>query len=906
MIPLKLELKNFLSYGSQTQTIDFGNHSLICLSGKNGNGKSALLDAMTWVLWGQARKTSGTVKADAGLMRLGQTQMMVSLEFLCDGNRYRVRREYAKTYGKPYAALDIELFDESKEKFFPLTDKTIRKSQEQIEKIIGLDFETFVNSAFLRQGMSDEFSKKSPKERKQILGSILGLGLYDQLNQKSLDRVRAYSDEKKFLEKLQETGSQELSKEEEVTKKLCEIKSAMTQLDDRQKKLELERDGQEKERHRFSGEMHRFDALERRKLELEEDSKLKKEKFRLLYLEWKEFHRKSLLMPDRDSLEKKRDGLRGQELKFRTVQQEVFAKQEELLKIQGKYQKLYGDLKRGLEIGLQLQKLKVETKGFGLKQTETLLVQKKSASEDLKEKQKRLEKEIFGLKKDLSVFEKFSKEYEAIKRQFEKRRIFYQNFVQRGNWLSGQLRELANKKTAIGQPENPACPVCEQVLTVQRKKFLSQRFTVDECLYSRRVTRVKAVLSRLKILLVDQHREVERMGFERERFQQALIRSESNEKLLSEIIEKIEKCDLEIEMQKVQVAHMKSEQKKESKKLENLEKTIEENLDKDQDVIALKSRIDALNKEIGKKEIDRSLLTKISEELSQLEGLLKEDLSEKNLNDGQRERKMRAGGIIEELRRYKKEEEKLSKALVGLNKAKGQQEALLKEINKNKIDQKELLDEKGRIALQIGQLESEAKHIERLKRGIGERQKKIEEITSEIDDYQELAKAFGKNGIQALLIEDAIPEIENEANELLSKLTENQSQVFIESLRDLKSGGVRESLDIHISDSVGIRPYEMFSGGEAFRIDFALRIAISKLLARRAGATLQTLIIDEGFGSQDEEGLQRLMDALYSIQNDFSRIIVVSHLPVFKDNFPIHFQIQKTPSGSMISVEERG
>ena len=57
--------------------------------------------------------------------------------------------------------------------------------------------------------------------------------------------------------------------------------------------------------------------------------------------------------------------------------------------------------------------------------------------------------------------------------------------------------------------------------------------------------------------------------------------------------------------------------------------------------------------------------------------------------------------------------------------------------------------------------------------------------------------------------------------------------------------------------------HELFSGGEAFRIDFALRIAISKLLARRAGTALQTLIIDEGFGSQDEEGLAHIMEALY-------------------------------------------
>ena len=154
------------------------------------------------------------------------------------------------------------------------------------------------------------------------------------------------------------------------------------------------------------------------------------------------------------------------------------------------------------------------------------------------------------------------------------------------------------------------------------------------------------------------------------------------------------------------------------------------------------------------------------------------------------------------------------------------------------------------------------------------------------------------------MIEESIPEIEQEANELLSRLTNNQSQIFIESLRDLKKGGTKETLDIKISDDIGLRPYEMFSGGEAFRIDFAIRIAISKLLARRAGTSLQTLIIDEGFGSQDEEGLNNIMDCIYKIQDDFEKIIIVSHLPSMKEQFPVQFVVNKSATGSLINVVE--
>ena len=107
MIPIKLQLKNFLSYGSELQSIDFGSYNLICLSGKNGHGKSALLDAITWAIWGQARKASGASRADLGLIRLGQSQMSVIFDFVFNTQHYRIRREISTLYGKNSASLEF-------------------------------------------------------------------------------------------------------------------------------------------------------------------------------------------------------------------------------------------------------------------------------------------------------------------------------------------------------------------------------------------------------------------------------------------------------------------------------------------------------------------------------------------------------------------------------------------------------------------------------------------------------------------------------------------------------------------------------------------------------------------------------------------------------------------------------
>ena len=94
----------------------------------------------------------------------------------------------------------------------------------------------------------------------------------------------------------------------------------------------------------------------------------------------------------------------------------------------------------------------------------------------------------------------------------------------------------------------------------------------------------------------------------------------------------------------------------------------------------------------------------------------------------------------------------------------------------------------------------------------------------------------------------------------------------------------------------------MFSGGEAFRVNFAIRLALSEVLAQRAGARLQTLVIDEGFGSQDALGRQRLIEAINTIKEDFAKIVVITHIEALKDAFPTRIEVEKTPRGSVVNI----
>jgi exonuclease SbcC len=183
--------------------------------------------------------------------------------------------------------------------------------------------------------------------------------------------------------------------------------------------------------------------------------------------------------------------------------------------------------------------------------------------------------------------------------------------------------------------------------------------------------------------------------------------------------------------------------------------------------------------------------------------------------------------------------------------------------------------------------------------------KACEELQKQIARHRTLERAFGKDGVPALLIEQALPQIEDKANELLDRLSDGQMSIRFATqieYKDKRRDDLRETLDIQISDTAGIRSYEMYSGGEAFRVNFAIRLALSKILAQRKGARLQTLVIDEGFGSQDTQGRQRLVEAINLVKQDFAKILVITHLDELKDAFPTRIEVEKTDRGSTIQV----
>jgi len=224
-------------------------------------------------------------------------------------------------------------------------------------------------------------------------------------------------------------------------------------------------------------------------------------------------------------------------------------------------------------------------------------------------------------------------------------------------------------------------------------------------------------------------------------------------------------------------------------------------------------------------------------------------------------------------------------------------------VYKIESEMQKLINQQEELLREIGAMQESIDRCSRLESELVEKTETFNFNAYNKGIFDQLAIAFGRNGIQALVIEQAIPELEEYANHLLGKMTDHRMNIRLETQRENSSGGEpRETLDIRISDELGTRSYETYSGGEAFRVNFALRLGLSKLLSSRAGAPMPTLFIDEGFGTQDSYGLERLVEAIRMIQDDFQRIIVITHMQELKEVFPVRIEVSKTSRGSTFVV----
>lgn len=165
---------------------------------------------------------------------------------------------------------------------------------------------------------------------------------------------------------------------------------------------------------------------------------------------------------------------------------------------------------------------------------------------------------------------------------------------------------------------------------------------------------------------------------------------------------------------------------------------------------------------------------------------------------------------------------------------------------------------------------------------------------------KELEGAFGPTGVPSMMLDSAIPSIEDEANAVLSRMPGG----FRLSLRTQRATGKNtlvDAVDVLVDPGTGgERDYGMLSGGQRFRVDLALRIGLTRVLS---AGRIRTLIVDEGLDRwQDPEGRGAVLDSIVAIMDDFDLVLTVSHHPDVVERFANRIEVSQQDGVSRVEV----
>lgn len=851
VIPNRLRVRNFMCYGEDVPELDFSGIHVAGLVGDNGHGKSALLDAITWALWGRARTNQ-----DDKLIRQGQTEMEVDLEFTVEGQRYRVirRREMRARSGRT----DLQLQAWTGSEWQLLTEPTTTQTEQRILSLLRLDYETFINSAFLVQGEADRFTTQRPGERKRILGEILGLSQYDEYQKRARERARRFAAQVARLDAEMAEADRELAHEARYRQ---EEQAAREQVE------ALERDARRADK-AFRELEGRVRVLEERAREAETLSqRLAKVRERIQRLEKRlqereERHRElQSLLARREKIQA---GLQALE-KARARQRKMLQRAEAQRQLEKEKQALEQERFRARQA---LESEANTVRGWLQKAEE------RARAAD------RLQEEVKALQERLTELEKARQEQETLQEQRQALATEKVALEEANARLREEMQELRDRLDLLQAATDPRCPLCQQALPPQERSRLIQAMTQEG--------------ADLKEIFLQNKERLEQLAREEKDVDQRLSQA-------ARALKDLLPLQRQLAAAEESLAQARKAAEEAAEYQERLQ-ALEAQLKKDEVAPEVQERLAKLEEDLAKCAVDPQEFQQVDDEVQRLssyqEDAARLKIAEEQIGvveaDIQADREQ-----LEAYRQQVKDDaihlERLQEEvrdLEDLRRSLREQEKALEEVRRRLAEARDAL----------GAARQRVAHCEHLKELREQKAQEREDAAREQALYEELDTAFGKQGVQALLIDQALPEITEEANRLLARMTDGRMRVDLQTQRETKSGTTQEVLDIIISDELGSRPYELYSGGEAFRVNFALRVALSRLLARRAGAPLQTLFIDEGFGTLDAVGRERLVEAIGSVQDDFACILVVTHVEELKEMFPVRIEVTKGEDGSHFVV----
>src|SRR5919109_106019 len=766
MIPHKLTIRDFLSY-ADPDPIEFSGFDIACLTGENGAGKSAILDAITWALFGAARGCEGGQNQDR-LIRDGCDEASVDFEFVLNGSTFRVVRRRARS-GRSELRFLVAAGDD----WTNLAAETLRETDTAITSLLRMDYKTFTASAFFVQGRAEDFlARMRPEERKEVFARLLDLGVYERLEENARGKARDAEVRRKEHARRAEELAQSAGDADAIEQAVSSARHAAAEA----RELVHRCSADVEARRTMLGELEKIDAR------LESERNALEEMQRGLAGLQKSIDERTAELASLDKLLAKTDEVRGT-----TAEMESLVGKEK-------------DARTAQKAAFELEKQRTAAAGrieaerkvihARVSQTKRAITTARGELNDLTKRNKQLlraDEALENSKDPRPVIEE-------TRRAAEEQRAAEARCVEQLASIERTQAELDERAALLVRGEGE-CPVCGGRLDAAHRQRVALEITEQLSELKRERQKARAVRDTARKEAERCMEELKRLdGVAREREQ--LIASRDT---LRVRLERLPKLTEELVALESSLASDENSLARES---------FAEELRAE--VVRLDTQI-AATYDAAAHERLRNRMRDL-EPYAELAGRIAEGSARRTAVQRELgelgERREQALAAAED-RRAPVEE--IAAQLTGLPEARSELEAAV-----------------GRQMLAAEQCSAADNDVARLTERLEAARKVADEAAAasrcerdaaaEHRRFQRLTQAFGRGGIPDLIIDNARPGLEDDANAILGRLTDYEMSVHFEMQREMKSGKTKETFDVLVSHEGGVRDYAMFSGGEAFRI----------------------------------------------------------------------------------------
>ncbi len=920
MRPLKLTMSAFGPYADENilELDKLGQSGLYLITGDTGAGKTTIFDALTFALYGDPSGASRETSMFRSKYADANTPTFVELVFEYGGKIYQIRRN--PLYERPAKRGDGMVKETASASLIMPDSRVIdgiTAVNEEVKKIVGIDRSQFTQVAMIAQGEFLKLLLATTEERQRIFRDIFKTSYYRNLQEKLRQETsRAYGQKEELARSIEQYG-QGILLDEEREELLKMSDGGLTEKIEAGKKLLL-------------ADTEYLMITEKEILSLDE---------KLIFLTKKldEIAKGQKIMEELQKTEsaladeeKKNlvllENLKAEEAKsgqIKEIEEEILNERKEM----AAYSQLDEIISSLTKLALEKENLKKNLTSLGLQregllmlleETRKRLIELKGSRLALQEEETKKSKIEERERKGL-LLQKEAKDLEALEQKLKKSQEDYKKAEKEAQeakekygvkykaWLDGQAGILA-QTLVEGRP----CPVCGSLEHPERAQTPAEAPGRDE------IDRLKETAEDADQGLVQASQRAGEYRLEHEARKKRLLKDiqeafaqefsqgdfkESSSQFIEKSMENLyEKKKTIINEHKLWTAKVKEE--------EELEKILPA---KEKELAHLKEKENSFEKEelsLSQKE-EYILLEK-----KNLEGKLRfTGIEEAGKYIANLEKKVKELTVLK-----KRAEEEYNQNKLEISKLKGSFEVLkgqVKEIDlKEKADlleqEKHLRNERTIKENLIKETSFRLKNNEKALLNIAKQEEKFKKSEEEYIYMKSLSDTATGNltGKEKIMLETYVQmsyfdRIIDRANLRFMKMTKGQYELK----RRKESGDYRSQtgLELDIKDYYNgtTRSVKTLSGGESFMASLSLALGLAdEIQASAGGIQLDTMFVDEGFGSLDEESLEEAIRALYSLAEGNRLVAIISHVSDLKEKIDKQICIYKEKSfGSKAEVK---